>query len=208
IYSVWLEHQDRDPDDAEERDAEAPAADGESAVPPRRGPAVNRPPREIKIDWDVLKRRTRQITRMPFAILNYTLTPDSRTIVFVTTEPAGPANVPVVYSIQEDGRRLNRITAGQPPNEGSEGGPGGGFGFGGGISDLHVSRDGRTLFFSERDGIYSVPLSAAAGVGAGAGTGAAAAAAGAGAGREAGGRRRINFNVRVRIDRPAERAGI
>ncbi|HEX3250201.1 MAG TPA: hypothetical protein VHS05_12295, partial [Pyrinomonadaceae bacterium] len=129
IYSVWLERQDRDPDDAEEREAEAPqpaAEGGEGApAPPRRGPAANRPPREIKMDWDGLKRRTRQITRMPFPIFNYTITPDSRTIVFVTSEPAGQANLPVVYSIQDDGRRLTRITAGLPPNEGAEGGPGG-----------------------------------------------------------------------------------
>jgi tricorn protease len=204
IYSVWLEHQDRDPDDAEEREAEAPqrppaAEGGEDAAPPRRGPAVNRPPREIKVDWDGLKRRTRQITRMPFPILNYTITPDSRTIVFVTTEPAGPATIPVLYSIQEDGRRLTRVTAGQPPNEGAESGPGGGGGFGGGISDLHISRDGRTVFFRERDGVYTVPLATPP-----AGAAAAAAAAAATPGREAGGRRRINFNVRVRIDRPAE----
>jgi tricorn protease len=204
IYSVWLEHLDRDPDDAEEREAERPqppAAEGEEGAPPaRRGPQANRPPREIKMDWDGLKRRTRQVTRMPFPIFSYTITPDSRTLVFVTSEPAGMANVPVLYSIQEDGRRLTRITAGQPPNENAEGGPGGGGGFGGGFSDLNVSRDGRTVFFREREGIYSVPLSAAAGAGAGAGQ---AAAAAAGAGREAG-RRRINFNVRVRIDRPAE----
>ena len=55
-----------------------------------RGQQANRPPREIKMDWDGLKRRTRQITRMPFPISNYTIAPDSRTIVFVTTEPAGP----------------------------------------------------------------------------------------------------------------------
>src|SRR4030095_9682302 len=111
---------------------------------------------------------------------------------------AGPASVPVIYSVQDDGRRLSRITAGQPPNEGAEGGPGGGGGFGGGVSDLHISRDGRTLFFRERDNIYSVPLAAGAGAGAG------AAGAAAGAGREPAGRRRINFNVRVRVDRGAE----
>src|SRR4029078_11326510 len=136
----------------------------------------------------------------PFAILNYTITPDSRTIVFVTTEPAGPANLPVLYSIQEDGRRLTRITAGQPPNEGAEGGPGGGGVFGGGISDLHVSRDGRTVFFRERDGVYTVPL-AASGPGGGANAVPAAATPG---GEVDPGRRQINFNVRVRIDRPAE----
>ena len=201
IYSVWLERQEKDPDDAEEREAEPPQAPpaaegGEGAVPAARPrPQANRPPREIKMDWDGLKRRTRQITRMPFPILNYTLTPDSRTIVFVTTEPAGTASVPVVYSIQEDGRRLARITAGQPPTEGADG-PGGGGGFGGGgVSDLHISRDGRTLFFRERDNIYSVPL--AAGPGAGAATAAAP-------GREGAARRRLNFTARVRIDRPAE----
>jgi tricorn protease len=201
IYSVWLERQDRDPDDAEERETQAPgtAEEGEGPAPgPRRPPAANRPPREIKVDWDGLKRRTRQVTRMPFPISGYIVAPDSRTLVFVTSEPAGLASVPVIYSIQDDGRRLTRVTAGQPPNEGAEGGPGGGGGFGGGLGDLSISRDGRTLFFRERDGIYSVPLSAA-----GAGAGAAAGAA-AGAGREPGGRRRINFNVRVRVDRPAE----
>jgi tricorn protease len=136
---------------------------------------------------------------MPFPVQSYALTPDSRTIVFVTSEPAGMASVPVIYSIQEDGRRLTRITSGQPPPDGEGGGPGGGGGFGGGVGDLNISRDGRTLFFRERDGIYSVPL-AAGGAGAGAGAGAAAAA---GPPREAG-RRRINFNVRVRVDRPAE----
>jgi tricorn protease len=204
IYSVWLERQDKDPDDAEEREAEAPQPAGEGGEgaapggpPARRGPPANRPPREIKLDFAGLKHRTRQVTRMPFPVFNYTIAPDSRTVIFVTSEPAGIASVPVIYSIQDDGKRLSRIIAGQPPNEGADGGPGGGGGFGGGVSNLNVSRDGRTLFFQERDGVYSVPLPPS---GAGAG---AAAAAGAGAAREAT-RRRINFNVRIRIDHPAE----
>jgi tricorn protease len=200
IYSVVLERLDRDPDDAEERaEADAPAAPpegGEGAATPgaRRGPAERRgPPREIKMDWAGMKRRTRQITRMPFPISSYTAAPDSRTLVFVTSEPAGTANVPVIYSIQDDGKRLMRILSGQPPSE--EGGQGGGGGgFGGGISELNISRDGRTLFFSERDAIYSVAVPASAAPG----------SAAAGAPRGEGTRRRINFNVRVRVDRPAE----
>jgi len=198
IYSVWLEHLDRDPDDAEEREAEpatnAPQGEGAEGTPARRPPA-NRPPHETKMDWAGMRHRTRQITRMPFPISNYTIAPDSRTIVFVTSEPAGTANVGVIYSIQDDGRRLSRITAGQPPTDDGEG-PGGG-GFGGGFSTLNISRDGRTLFFREREGVYSVPLGPGAGGGAGAGAGAATPAG-------PGGRRRINFNVRVRIDRSAE----
>ena len=196
IYSVWLEHLDRDPDDAEEREAEAaanaPQGEGAEGTPARRPPA-NRPPHETKMDWAGMRHRTRQITRMPFPVSNYTIAPDSRTIVFVTSEPAGTANVGVIYSIQDDGRRLSRITAGQPPTDDGEG-PGGG-GFGGGFSTLNISRDGRTLFFREREGVYSVPLGPGAGGGAGAGAGTPAGP---------GGRRRINFNVRVRIDRSAE----
>lgn len=206
IYSVALERLDRDPDDAEERaEAEAPAAPSEPGAEgapgaggagPRRTPAERRgPARETKMDWAGMKRRTRQITRMPFPVNNYVVAPDSRTIVFVTSEPAGQASVPVIYSIQDDGKRLTRILSGQPPSEdGGQGGGGGGFG--GGISELNISRDGRTLFFSERDGIYSVAVPASP-----AGSSAAAAAS---APRSEAIRRRVNFNVRVRVDRPAE----
>ena len=199
IYSVGLERLDRDPDDPEDRpEAETPPGGGEEGAGPQRRPA-NRPPHETKVDWTGLKHRTRQITRMPFPISNFTIAPDSRTIVFVTSEPSATAPTPVVYSIQEDGKRLTRIAAGGPPQADGEGG--GGLGFGGGISDLNISRDGRTLFFKEREAIYSVPLSAAA---AGAGV---PAAAGAGRGAAGGGesaRRRISFNLRVKINRPAE----
>jgi tricorn protease len=205
IYSVALERLDRDPDDPEERpEPETPSAgSGEggaegAAPPPRRAPAERRqPPKEIKMDWAGLKRRTKQITRMPFPISDFRLAPDSRTIVFITSEPAGQANVSVIYTVQDDGKRLTRIISGLPPSE--EGGPGGGFGgFGGGISNLTISRDGRTLYFEERDAVYSVPLPATPP------SGSAAAQAAASAPRGEATRRRINFNVRVRVDRPAE----
>jgi len=101
-------------------------------------------------------------------------------------EPSATAQLPVVYSIQEDGKRLTRIVSGSPPPEGEGGG---GFGFGGGISDLNISRDGRTLFFRERDGIYSIAVGGGA---ANAGS-AAAGRGGAASGGTEGARRRINF---------------
>jgi tricorn protease len=54
------------------------------------------------------------------------------------------------------------------------------------------------LFFRERDGIYSTPL-AAGGASAAAGSG-----RGGGAVSSEGARRRISFNVRVKVDHPAE----
>ncbi len=201
IFSVGLERLERDPDDPEERpEPEATPgtqSEGSGEATARRPPAVERRPpvREIKMDWAGLKRRTLQLTRMPFPISSYRVAPDGRTIAFVTTEPAGTASVPVIYTIQDDGKRLTRITSGVPPSDDGEQQPTAG-GFGGGVSELAISRDGRMLFFRERNAIYSVPLSA--------GQGGGASAAQAARSGEGGGRRRLNFNVRVRVDRPAE----
>jgi tricorn protease len=202
IYYAVLEREDRDPNDPEMR-PEQP--DDQEGGPRRAGaPQRNQPPREINIDWAGLKRRTRQLTRMPSSVFNYAITPDSRTIVFVTSELAGLRNTPVIYSIQEDGRRLNRITAGQGSDgdDGRRPGRGGGGGFGGGIGDLAITRDGRSLFFREGQSVYSVSLSQG-GTGAGASSGFAGPGGGSGGGDQ-GRRRRVNFVAKVRIDKPAE----
>jgi len=198
IYSVALEREERDPADPEDRPEAGDLQDQSNDAVTRRvaGAQRNAPPKDINIDWAGLKRRTRQVTRMPFAVFDYAIGADNRTVVFVTTEPAGVRNIPVIYSIQEDGRRLTRITAGEPPT-GEEGGGGrGGFGgFGGGINNLNISRDGRTLFFKEGSSVYTVSLAPAAGAG--------APAAAPSGGRESA-RRRINFTARVKIDKSTE----
>jgi tricorn protease len=191
VYVMTLEREERDPSDPEDRPEAADQQDQQGEGAGRRPQAQrNQPPRDINIDWAGLKRRTRQVTRMPFAVFNYAVAPDNRTIVFVTSEPATTRNTPVIYSIQDDGRRLTRITSGGVGGDGEGRGRGGQFG-GGGIGGLNLSRDGRTLFFREGGAVYSVAMPAG---------GAAALASG---GRESA-RRRINFTVRVRIDRSAE----
>jgi tricorn protease len=212
LFSVALEKLERDPDDPEERaDAEAAQAAGgdmaammEAAAARRQGAGAQRtPPKPANIDWAGLKRRTKQLTRMPFPVSNYEVTPDGRSLVFVTSEPAGLFNLPVIYSIGEDGRRLTRVTSGTPPTgDGAGGGGGGFFGFGG-ISGLAVSRDSRTLFFQEGDYVYSVALPPPAPAGSSASS-ASSSATGAGAGFGSAPRRRINFVAKVRVDRPAE----
>ncbi|MGE0885602.1 MAG: S41 family peptidase [Blastocatellales bacterium] len=195
IHVIALERQDRDPNDPEER-AEADQADSQSDAGARRpGGAAqrNQPPKDVNIDWAGLKRRTRQVTRMPFGAFSYTIAPDSRTIVFVTSEPAGLRSVPVIYSIQEDGRRLSRITTGQAGGDNEGGGGGRGGGFGGGIGDLNITRDGRTLYYREGRSVYSASLAGGAGAGS---------AVGPGGGQ--GGRRRVNFVAKVKIEKPAE----
>lgn len=198
LYSIALERQERDPDDPEERaEQEAVEQSGEGAAT-RRSPAAprNEPPKEIKIDWPGLKRRTRQITRVPFPVLHYTLSPDSRTIVFATVESSGTGSTPAIYSIQEDGKRLTRLAGGAPPPADASQNPT--EANAGGISGLNISRDGRTLFFMEGNGIYSIPMPPPAGATAGGGPASMPAVVPVGT------RRRIAFTARVKIDHPAE----
>ncbi|HEV2880473.1 MAG TPA: S41 family peptidase [Pyrinomonadaceae bacterium] len=217
IYSVALEKLERDPDDPEERAeqeaaqaataagaqspaGEAGAAGGGGGGAARMNPAQRPPaPKPVNIDWAGLKRRTRQLTRMPFAITGYNISPDSKTVVFVTSELAGAVNVPVIYSIQEDGKRLTRLTSGTPPTDGAPTPPpGGGGGGGGGVSNLNVSRDNRTLFFQEGSFVYSVPMPPPLPPGASASSAPPTTTAAPVQ------RRRVNFNAKVKLDRPAE----
>jgi tricorn protease len=210
IFSTALEHQDRDPDDPETR-PDTPA-EGE-----RRGAGAqqqNQPVKDVNIDWAGLKRRTRQVTRLSSAVFNFVPAPDNRTLAFVTAEPGSMRSVPTIYTIQDDGKRLTRVTSATPSADAAGEEPptpvAGGFGRGA-ISDLTFARDGRTLFFLEAGSIYSVPIQAAApGAAATPSAGMMRGAAAAGGGSESAGatggsaRRRISYNVKVRIEKSAE----
>jgi tricorn protease len=189
IYAITLEREERDPDDPVERPDGAAESGGEGRS------RQAEPAGPVTIDWAGLKRRTRQITRMPFSIQSYAVMPDSRGLAFVTTEPSGQRTNPVLYTIQQDGRRLTRVLTGGGSGAGDDDGqpPAGGPG-GGGMSDLAFARDGRTLYFRENRGVFAVPIAA------GSAPGGAAASSG---GRE-GTRRRLNFTPRVRIDSRAQ----
>lgn len=198
LYVIPLEKLERDPEEPEEGEST------EAGGGPRRGGAQAAQPapvREVNIDWDGLKRRTRQVTRISTPVRGYDVAPDSRTVIFVTTEGSGTGRAtPVIYSIQDNGRRSVRVAAITSEAAGPAGarGPGGGRGgFGGGLAGLTVTRDGRSVFFEEGNGVWYVSLPAG---GAG-GAGTAAAGSGAGPGAQ---RRRVNFTAKVRINKPAE----
>jgi tricorn protease len=102
---------------------------------------------------------------------------------------------------------MSRVAQSLPRGGDSEGPPRGFGGFGGGISSPQFSRDGRTLYFQERDGIYSVAVSG------GGDAAATPASPGPGSGfRGFGGggseRRRVSFTARVEVDHRAERAQV
>ena len=204
IYVIALEKQDHDPEDTGDPDNEdatpAPAGRGRGA-----NAAANQPVKEAVIDWDGLKRRTREITRMPSGVQSYLPAADSRTLIFVTSEGAGLRQVPVIYSIGDDGRRQVRVAAagGDAAGGGGRGGRGGGGGGGGGgIRNLNLTRDGRTLFYEEGGGVYSIAVNAGGGGGGAAGRAGDNAAAGNAGGGAA--RRQVTFTAKVRVAKQAE----
>lgn len=202
VYIVSLQKEERSPTERD-IDTEEEAMAAERTGRPRVGPPTGGEPQrvEVKIDWDGLDRRIRQLTRLSDNITTAVPSPDSRLVAFVAVSTDDGRPTSSIYTIQEDGQRLTRITQIQPPSEGEDGPPPGFGGFGGGLRSLQFSRDGRTLYFMQGNGIYAV------GVGGPGGGGDAQAQAPAPGGPAAGRpaeRRRLTFTARVEVDHRAE----
>ncbi len=226
LYCMPLEKIEKDP---EEADAErANPTDAMAEMRRGGGGRSATPPKEPKIDWAGLKRRTRIVTRAA-SVSSYVPANDGKTILFVGSEGlggrgaggggGGGGGASSIYTIQDDGKRMSRIATGTPSATDSEDdGPRRFRGFGGGsIRNLNLTRDGRTLYYQEGDGVYSTSVSG----GGGGGGGFAALLGGAGRGESGGGgrggaadsgatsggggaRKKVTFSVSVRIDKPKE----
>jgi tricorn protease len=173
---------------------------------------------EVKIDFDRMDRRTRQLTRVGDAIGAMLLAPDGRTLVFATSGVEGGRRVSSLWSIGLDGDRQTRVTQSTAAMDEEEGPPRRGFGGFGGFANLQFAKDGRTLYYRSGGGVYAVTVNTGAGAGTPGGDGAATAerprgrptgdgapagmAAGAGQGATP---RRINFTARVEVEQRAER---
>ena len=202
LYSVSLAEEEKDPM-SRDVDTEAEAEAAERASAPRSGRAggANAEPHaaEVKVEFGGLQRRIHKITRLSDNIVTAVASPDSKTYAFVAVGDAEGRPVSMLYTIGADGEGLRQLTQSMPPAEG--GTPGGGFGMGG-ISELQFSRNGRELYFLERDNIWTISMGGAADEGGARTTRGTAAAGGATAG---GGRRKVNFQVKVEVDHRAER---
>jgi tricorn protease len=232
LFCVPLEKLTSDPDEPDQR---PDGSSSESGPETRRAGMMARAvtPKTPKIDWAGLKRRTRQVTRTS-SVFNYIPGNDGKTLIFVGSEGGaaaggggrgglggrGAGGTPSIYTIQDNGKRMTRIATGTPrPTVGEDedrprGGRGG---FRGGISNLKLTKDGRTLFFQEGESVFTAPvggggggggmaaaMAGGGGRGAGAGTPNAVGRGGTEAGGGGGGARKITFNVTVRIDKPQE----
>lgn len=212
LWSVALATEDKDPADRGV-DSEAAAADADRTAARPGGRPDTRP--EVKIDFDRMDRRARQLTRSGDAIREVAVAPDSRSVAFVTGGVEGGRQVQSIWSVTFEGERVTRLQ--QSTSQADEdGGPPAAFGRGGaGYSSLQYAKDGRTLFYRQNRGIFALPVSAtstttsqapaAGGFGGRGGRGGRGAPGGGGAAVAAGDTptstaRRVSFTAKVEID--------
>ncbi len=208
LYAAPLQPEEKNPGDRDidtEAQAEAPppVATGRG----RGGLRAAEPaPVEVKIDWSGLDHRVKQVGRLAGSVSSVMPSPDSRTYALTLAGADGG-----VYTILEDGTRLTRIQvngAGGPP-------PGGPGAAAGGSGQPQWSKDGRSLYFLQRGGLYVAPIPVAPAGGSASDNENAPAAGRGGGGRGGAGQsapvtagpaaRRIPFTVRMAIDETAER---
>jgi tricorn protease len=213
IYSVSLLPETEDPADkgvdSEEQAQQKPSGEGRPFKKGGKGPATDLPKVDVKINFDTIARRARQLTRTGDSVSSLTVSPDGKTVAFATAGTEGGRRVQSLWAVSIEGERQVRLAQGGQGAGEAEGPPRRGALGGGGYSSLQFTRDGRTLYFKQGRGIYAVGVSgmdgpAAGTAGGGAGRGAGRGGPVAGAGAPAGAARRINFTARVEIDRKAQ----
>jgi tricorn protease len=204
LYSVSLQPETSD-SAGKGIDSEEEAQKAEKTKPGKGG--VQPAPVEVKIDFERIGRRTRQLTRTGDTITALAVAPNGQTVLFATTGVEGGRPVQSLWSMSIEGERLTRLAQGVIATGDAEGPPQRrGFGGGGGFSALQVTRDGRSVFYKQGKGIYSLTLGAGEGTGGGGfgggkgGKGATAAQDGA-----ATPGKRVTFTARVEVDQQAQR---
>ncbi len=240
LYSVALTHIEKNPDDRDvdtEEQAQAaptPARRGgrgsstnatakadsteDDTETSRRSTATASPKVEVKIEWDGLDRRIKKLTSVGGSVATVTPSPDSKTYAFIASggdDGDGASGAPALYTIAEDGSRLTRLSQAPAPDPSSDAPRGRGFG-GGGLSDPQWSKDGRSVFYMQGGGIYSV--AAPAGSSGDSGTSSspssgfsgrgfrgAASATSTATAASSSTPRRVSFTVRFEVDETAER---
>ncbi|HEY6249900.1 MAG TPA: S41 family peptidase [Candidatus Angelobacter sp.] len=200
LYSVSLTKEEKNPSDHGVDDEEQAQA-AERLDRQRNAQARGEAPRpDVKIDFEGITRRSHQVTHMSDNILTVAVSPDSRLYAFVAVAERDGRPATTLYVIPEDGTQVTTITTTSRGAEEELAGPQAGRG----INELKFSKDGRSVYFMENEGIYSVDIgslvtTAAGGRGAAANAGAAAPPAARGFERH-----RVNFTVRVEVDHRLE----
>jgi tricorn protease len=199
VYSVSLAKEEKNPIDRgvdDEEQAQAAERLNRSRDAQARGEAAKP---DVKIDFDGITRRAHQVTHLSDNVASVTVSPDSKVYAFVAVADEDGRPSATLHTIAEDGTQMTTVATSSRLAEGDEGG--GGPGGARLITSVKFSKDGRSIYFMEAEGLYAVDLGAGASAAAGRSGGASVAAAPSGRGPE---RRRITFTARVEVDHREE----
>jgi tricorn protease len=171
---------------------------------------------EVKIDFQRIARRARQLTRTADQIGELAVAPDSKTLIFTTSGVEGGRSVQSIWSVALEGDATpRRLTQAGSTTE--DEGPRAFFGRRGGLGSLQFAKDGRTLYYRQGTSLYALAMG---GGGFGGRSGDSPATSEAAPGRPSRrggfaspadtssgstGARRLTFTARVEIDHRAER---
>jgi tricorn protease len=201
LYSVSLMKEEKNPSDHGVDDEEQAQA-AEKLDRFRNAQARGEAPKpEVKIDFEGITRRAHQVTHLSDNITTMAVSPDSKLYAFVAVAERETRPVATLYTIPEDGTQVTTITNNANRDE-EDDAPGGGTG-GQAIQNLKFSKDGKSIYFMEREGLYFVELGSLASAATGGGRGAVA-ASGAASSARGFERHRVTFTARVDVDHQQE----
>lgn len=243
LYSVTLTQRDKNPDDrdvdteeeavAAARRAQATTTGNVAAAAASRARAATdttegsaRPPASapkitVKIDWQGIERRIKKLTSVAGSVTSVAPSPDSKTYAFVASggdnaegEADASAAAPAVYTIAEDGTRLTRISQATTASTTAPGEAPRSRTTTSGMSVPQWAKDGRTLYYLQRNGLYAAPITPAPASDSAAASGADAGAQRSGTTVRTAGTapvsttptpRRVSFTIRLEVDDAATR---
>lgn len=202
LYSVSLNKEEKNPSDQGVDDEEQAQA-AEKLDRFRNAQARGEAPKpEVKIDFESITRRPHQITHLSDNITTIAVSPDSKLYAFVAVAERETRPVATLYVIPEDGTQVTTITNSQRREE-EDDAPAAGPQGQGAIHNLKFSKDGRSIYFMEREEVYSVDIGSLASASDRGGRGAAA-ASGAAASARGFERHHVTFTARVDVDHQQE----
>jgi len=232
LWALSLRDQDRDPANRDiDNEAQGLAAEAAARQNTGRGggAGVAQPP-DVRIDWNGMARRARQLTVPGSAIGGLTPSPEGHSVALTVSNAGAGAGrgggggadpSAGIYIINAESGQLTRVppapeTAGAGAGRG--GGRGGGAGGFGGGGNMVFARDGRTLYFRSGSGLFAAAVNTG-------GSGAASGTFGGGRGGR-GGRgtgapeatteptapnatpRQVTYSVNIEVDRKALRSQV
>ena len=171
LWALSLRDQDRDPTNRDiDNEAQGLAAEAAARQNTGRGGSGQGGTQipEVRIDWNGLARRARQLSVPGTAIGGLTPSPEGHSIA-LTASTAGigggrggaPDANAGMYIIDVESGQLTRVppapeNAGAGAGRGGRGGAAGGPGGGG--NNMAFARDGRTLYFRSGTGLFAAPI--------------------------------------------------